>query len=118
MVVGLKGGHQGTMLESQRSCLRRPLVCGRACEHGKGSDSQWGMRVGEVTILMDLLPKSAVMVSQRPPLWRSNRERKRCKARLCRSCWSPGIEGQILPAICPLLVKYPYMEQRRVGLCD
>jgi hypothetical protein len=34
------------------------------------------MSVRHVNDLMGLLPKSAVMVSHRPPLWRSMRERR------------------------------------------
>ena len=72
-------------------------------------------REGEANDLMGLLPKSAVMVSQRPPLWRSRRERRSCSALLGRSCLRPNMEGQ-LPAMCPLLVNWPHSGQRRVGL--
>jgi hypothetical protein len=61
------------------------------------------MSAVDVKDLMDSLPKSVVIVSQRPPLWRSMRERS-CSALLCRSCLRPDIEGE-LPAMWPLLVK-------------
>jgi hypothetical protein len=67
--------------------------------------------------LMVLLSKSAVMVSHRPPLWRSMRERRRCSAMLWRSYLRPDIEGQ-LPAMWPLLVNRPHMGQRKAGLCE
>jgi hypothetical protein len=65
---------------------------------------------------MGMLPTSAVMVSHRPPLWRSTRERRNCSALLWRSCLRPDIEEH-LPAMWPLLVNKPHMGQRRVGLC-
>jgi hypothetical protein len=49
------------------------------------------MGVGDVNNLMGLLPKSAVIVSQRPPLWRSGRERRRGGSLLRRSCLRPDI---------------------------
>jgi hypothetical protein len=58
---------------------------------------------------------SAVMVSQRPPFWRSRRERSSCSALVCRSCLRPHMVGQ-LPAMWPLLVNWPHMGQRKVGL--
>jgi hypothetical protein len=67
--------------------------------------------------LMGLLPKSTLMVAQRPPLWRSMRERRCCSPLLWRSCLKPDIEGQ-LRARWPLLVNWPHMGQRRVGLCE
>jgi hypothetical protein len=51
------------------------------------------MGVGEVNDLMGLLPKSAVMVSHRPPLCRSMRETRSCMALLWRSCLSPDMVG-------------------------
>ena len=74
------------------------------------------MGVGRVKDLMGLLPKSAVIVSHRPPLWRSRRDRRSCSALLCRSCLRPDMVGQ-LPAMWPLLVNCPHMGQLRVGLC-
>jgi hypothetical protein len=61
------------------------------------------MSVVDVNDFMGLLPKSAVMVSHRPPLWHSKREGRSCSAMLWRSCLSPDIEGQ-LPAMKLLLV--------------
>jgi hypothetical protein len=49
--------------------------------------------VVDVNDLMGLLPKSAVMVSHRPPLWRSMSERRRCSALLWRLYLRPDIEG-------------------------
>jgi hypothetical protein len=60
------------------------------------------MSVADVSDLMGLLPKSAVMVSHRPPLWRSRRERRSCNTFLLWSCLSLGIEGH-LPAMWPFL---------------
>jgi hypothetical protein len=65
---------------------------------------------------MGFLPKSAVMVSHRQPLCRSNMERSSCRALMCRSCGRPDIDEQ-LPAMWPLLVNCLHMGQRRVGLC-
>jgi hypothetical protein len=73
--------------------------------------------VGDVNDLMGLLPKSAIMVSQRPPLWRSIRERGSFSVLLWRSCLRPDKEGY-LPAMWPLVVNRPHMGQRRVGLCE
>jgi hypothetical protein len=71
--------------------------------------------VGGENDLMGLLPKSAVVVSHRPPLWRSSRQRSSCSALLWRSCRRPDMVGQ-LPAMWPLLVSWPHMGLRRVGL--
>jgi hypothetical protein len=62
------------------------------------------MIVGQAKDLMGLLPKSALMFSHRPPLWRSKRDMSSCRAPLFRSCLRPDIVRQ-LPAIliCPLL---------------
>jgi hypothetical protein len=58
------------------------------------------MRLGDVNDLMGVLPISAVIVSQRPPLWRFRRERRRCSAPLCRSCLRPdmAITGHVAVA--------------------
>jgi hypothetical protein len=74
------------------------------------------MRMGEAKGLMGLLPKLAVMVSQRPPVWRPKRERISCRALMYRYCLRPDIEVQ-LPATCLLIVHCPHMGQRRVGFC-
>jgi hypothetical protein len=63
------------------------------------------MRTMETKDLMGLLPESAVILSQRPPLWHSRRERRSYRALLCRSCLRLDIEGQ-LHAICPLFVNF------------
>ena len=84
----------------------------------RGVDSQEGSGWvwGDVNDLMGLLPKSTVMVSHRPPLWRSMRESRSCNALLRRSYLSPDMVGQ-LPAMWLLLVNWTHMGQRRVGLC-
>jgi hypothetical protein len=74
------------------------------------------MRTMETKDLMGLLPESAVIVSQRPPLWHSRRERRSYRALLCRSCLRLDIEGQ-LHAMCTLFVNFPHMRKRMVGLC-
>ena len=74
------------------------------------------MGVGDADDLMGLLRKSDVIVSHRPPLWRSSRESRSCSALLCLSCLRPDMAGQ-LPAMWPLLVNWPHMGQRRVGFC-
>jgi hypothetical protein len=71
--------------------------------------------VGEAKDLMGLRLESAIMVSDLPPLCRSSRDTSSCRALLLRSCPRPDIEWQ-LPAMWQLLVNYPHMGQRRVGL--
>jgi hypothetical protein len=74
--------------ESRWSCLGRHVSKVRRVAAING---MW-MRMGEAKNLMGLLPKSAVMVSQRPLLWRSKRERENCRALLCRPCSRADIE--------------------------
>jgi hypothetical protein len=106
------------MLESQRSCLRRQLPSGWACEQGEGVAVKRGVDEsggGEcfdgfaTEVGGEGLPMSSVVAFQAGE--------RSCRALLCRSLWSPDIVGQ-LPAMCPLLVNFPHMGQRRVGLCD
>jgi hypothetical protein len=52
-----------------------------------------GMR--DVNDLMGVLPKSAVMVSYRLPLWRSMRDMRSSCAFLWRSCLKPDMVGHV-----------------------
>jgi hypothetical protein len=63
---------------------------------------------GKLNVSMGLFPKSAEIVSYRPPLWRVSKEKMSWRALLCRSCRRPDMGGQLL-AIRQLLVKCPHM---------
>jgi hypothetical protein len=72
---------------------------------------------GDENDLMGLLPKSIVMVSQLPPLWRYRREGRSCNALLWWSNPRPNIEVQ-LPAMWQLLANWSHTGQRKAGLCE
>jgi hypothetical protein len=85
--------------------------------HGGGWQSRGVLlSVWEAKDLMGLLLTSAVLLSHGLPLCRSSREKSSFRALLCLSWRRPDIERQ-LPAMWPLLVNCPHMEQRGVGLC-
>jgi hypothetical protein len=66
--------------------LRQHQLDGCAWRWGEGVALKWlsrlRMSVVDVNDLMGLLPKSAMMVSHRPSLWRSMREERNCSALL------------------------------------
>jgi hypothetical protein len=130
MNLGLCGGSQVSDDGSKSLCkmarhevresgMRPSSASTRQVGMWKGGWQSGGVRVSDsdVNDLMGLLPKSAVMVSHRPPLWRSLRERRSCRALLWRSYPSPNIEGQF-PAMWPLLINWPHVRHRMVGLCE
>jgi hypothetical protein len=66
--------------------------------HGGGWQSRGVLIImGKAKSLMGLLPKSMVMVSHRPALCHSSRERSKCRALLFRSCRRHFIEGSYPP---------------------
>jgi hypothetical protein len=62
----------------------------------------------ELNDLISLLPKSAVMVSHRPPFDCSSSVSRSWSALLWRSCRRPAIEGH-LPAMWELLMNWPHI---------
>jgi hypothetical protein len=65
-------------------------------EEGVSSEGSGSLSVSAVNVLICYLPKSAVIVSQRPPFDCSSSVIMSPSALLCRSCSRHGIEGQFL----------------------
>jgi hypothetical protein len=67
------------------------------------SERSGSLNVSAVNVLICYLPKSPMIVSQRPPLDCSSSVGRSCSALLCRSWWRHGIDGHF-PGMYPLLL--------------